>query len=47
VRAEVERRIKPLLRLHTALATSTHIYADYQRALVAQELARYGVEVFR
>jgi hypothetical protein len=43
VRVEVERHIKPLLRQHAALATSTHIYADYQMALVEQELARYGV----
>lgn len=43
VRAEVERQVEPLLRQYAALATSTHIYAEYQRTLVEQDLARYGV----
>jgi len=43
VRAEVEPRVERLLRLHSALTRSTHIYAEHERKLVEQELARYGV----
>jgi hypothetical protein len=45
VRRDVEQRIEPLLRLHAALLASTHIYADYERALVEQELRGYGVDL--
>jgi hypothetical protein len=44
VRRDVEQRIEPLLRLHAALLGSTHIYADYERALVEQELRGYGID---
>jgi hypothetical protein len=44
IRRDVERRVEPLLRLHAALLASTHIYADYERALVEQELRGYGVD---
>jgi hypothetical protein len=43
VRADVERQLEPLLRLHAQLTASTHIYALYQLKLVEQELARYGL----
>jgi hypothetical protein len=45
VRAEIEHRVTPLLRLHAALTMSTHIYANYERTLVEQELKRHGVNV--
>jgi hypothetical protein len=45
VRLDVERRIEPLLRLHAALLSSTHIYADYERSLVEQELRGYGIDL--
>ena len=45
VRQDVEQRIEPLLRLHAALLASTHIYADYERSLVEQELRAYGVDL--
>lgn len=38
VRRDVERRVEPLLRLRAALLESTHIYAEYERSLVEQEL---------
>jgi hypothetical protein len=44
VRADVERRVEPLLRLRAALLASTHIYADYERSLVEQELRGYGID---
>ena len=44
VRTEAEARVKPLLRLRAALLMSTHIYAPYERALVEQELASYGLD---
>jgi len=43
VRAEVEPRVDRLLQLHSALVKSTHIYAERERKLVEQELARYGI----
>ena len=45
VRSDVERRVEPLLRLHAALLESTHIYADYERTLVEQELRGYGIDL--
>ena len=45
VRRDVEQRIEPLLRLHAALLASTHIYADYERSLVEQELRGYGIDL--
>jgi hypothetical protein len=45
VRADVKPRVERLLQLHAALATSTHIYAEFERKLVEQELARYGLRV--
>jgi hypothetical protein len=44
VRLDAERRIEPLLRLRAALLASTHIYADYERSLVEQELRGYGID---
>ena len=44
VRAEVQTTVARLLRLHGLLAESRHIYANYQRTLVEQELACYGVK---
>jgi hypothetical protein len=44
IRRDVEPRVEPLLRLHNALAVSRHIYAEYERALVEQELRRYGID---
>jgi hypothetical protein len=43
IRRDVEPRVEPLLRLHNALTVSRHIYAEYERALVEQELRRYGI----
>jgi hypothetical protein len=45
VRLDVEHRIEPLLRLHASLLASTHIYADYERTLVEQELRGYGIDL--
>jgi hypothetical protein len=45
VRRDVEQRIGPLLRLRAALLASTHIYADYERTRVEQELRTYGVDL--
>jgi hypothetical protein len=45
VRLDVEHRIEPLLRLRAALLASTHIYADYERTLVEQELRGYGIDL--
>jgi hypothetical protein len=39
---EVQATFEPLLRLHGLLSVSRHIYAEYQRKLVEQELARCG-----
>jgi hypothetical protein len=44
IRRDVERRIEPLRRLHAALLASTHIYADYERSLVENELRGYGID---
>ena len=45
VRLDVEHRIEPLLRLRAALLASTHIYADYERTRVEQELRGYGIDL--
>jgi hypothetical protein len=45
VRLDVEHRIEPLLRLRAALLESKHIYADYERTLVEQELRGYGIDL--
>jgi hypothetical protein len=45
VRLDVEHRIETLLRLHAALLASTHIYADYERTRVEQELRGYGLDL--
>jgi hypothetical protein len=41
---DVEARVDTLLRRHTELDVSTDIYAEYNRALVEQELRTYGID---
>jgi hypothetical protein len=45
VRAEVEAHVDRLMRLQAALAESTHVYADYERTRVEQELGGYGIDL--
>jgi hypothetical protein len=44
VRCDVEQRVESLLSLHVSLVASTHIYAQYERSLVEQELRSYGID---